>query len=107
MNPYILTASEVKELELFMAHADRLSRSAAALAKKAVRSKRDKTRRFRGAIRAQVAERDAWTCCYCGADTRRGHVDHVVPWSKGGQTNLENAAWSCASCNLKKSNRVW
>ena len=29
-------------------------------------------------------------------------ADHVVPWNKGGQTNLQNLVTSCASCNYGK-----
>lgn len=33
------------------------------------------------------------------------HVEHIVPRSAGGSDELENLAWACPSCNLKKSNR--
>lgn len=29
-------------------------------------------------------------------------ADHVIPWNKGGQTNLENLVSSCATCNYGK-----
>lgn len=29
-------------------------------------------------------------------------ADHVIPWNKGGQTNLENLVSSCAPCNYGK-----
>ena len=32
------------------------------------------------------------------------HVDHIKPWSKGGETVLENLQTLCATCNLGKSN---
>lgn len=32
-------------------------------------------------------------------------VDHIKPYSKGGKTNIENAALMCQSCNSKKGNR--
>lgn len=32
-------------------------------------------------------------------------VDHIKPHSKGGRTQLENAALMCANCNSKKGNR--
>jgi hypothetical protein len=34
------------------------------------------------------------------------HVEHIVPRSRGGATNLDNLAWSCPGCNLRKSDRV-
>ncbi len=32
------------------------------------------------------------------------HIDHIKPWSKGGETVLENLQTLCATCNLGKSN---
>ncbi|WP_349257294.1 HNH endonuclease [Novimethylophilus sp.] len=49
------------------------------------------------------------TCCACGASPAISlgvelHVDHIVPWSKGGETVLENLQTLCSMCNLGKSN---
>ena len=33
------------------------------------------------------------------------HVDHVLPWSRGGQTKLSNLQLLCPTCNLRKGNR--
>ncbi len=33
-------------------------------------------------------------------------MDHVVPWSKGGRTELSNAQLLCKPCNIRKSNLV-
>lgn len=38
-------------------------------------------------------------------DGKITHVDHTVPWSKGGQTNSENGALVFASANLEKGNK--
>lgn len=32
-------------------------------------------------------------------------VDHIVPWSKGGRTELSNAQLLCRACNSRKSNK--
>ncbi len=60
-------------------------------------------------LRWHVLQRDRFTCCACGTSPalRPGielHVDHVVPWSKGGETVLENLQTLCSECNLGKSN---
>lgn len=34
------------------------------------------------------------------------HVEHIVPRSRGGSTQLANLAWACPGCNLHKSDRV-
>lgn len=59
------------------------------------------------AIRFEVFRRDSYTCQYCG---RRApefplHVDHVIPWSRGGATAVGNLRTTCSECNLGKSNR--
>ena len=36
----------------------------------------------------------------------RFHLEHIVPISRGGVTELENLAWACPGCNLRKSDRV-
>lgn len=34
------------------------------------------------------------------------HLDHIYPISKGGIHSITNVVWSCASCNLRKSDSV-
>lgn len=49
--------------------------------------------------------RDGARCRLCGAvpdDDVRLHVDHVKPWSKGGETVLENLQILCNVCNIGK-----
>ena len=60
-------------------------------------------------LRWHVLQRDRFTCCACGASPANDisvelHVDHVIPWSKGGETILENLQTLCLNCNLGKSN---
>jgi len=50
-------------------------------------------------------------CYICKCDLtqlkrRNQHLDHIVPLSKGGEHILSNVAWSCSSCNFKKSNNL-
>jgi Homing endonuclease associated repeat/HNH endonuclease len=56
-------------------------------------------------LRAQVLMRDEAKCRLCGAAPRNGailHVDHVMPWSKGGETVLTNLQILCERCNIGK-----
>ena len=60
-------------------------------------------------LRWHVLQRDRFTCCACGASPALSagvelHVDHIVPWSKDGETVLENLQTLCSVCNLGKSN---
>lgn len=44
-------------------------------------------------------------CVICGIDLEKGwHADHIIPYSKDGETVLENGQALCKSCNLKKNN---
>ena len=56
-----------------------------------------------------VLKRDNFKCCMCGRSpaTTAGlelHIDHIVPWSKGGETVIDNLQTLCSDCNLGKSN---
>lgn len=60
------------------------------------------------ALRSKVMKRDSFRCRMCGASASEGitmHVDHIIPVSHGGLTNLENLQTLCAPCNLGKGNR--
>lgn len=59
-------------------------------------------------LRYLVLRRDDFKCQYCGRSpsTTPGlelQPDHVVPWSAGGETTLENLRSSCKDCNTGKS----
>jgi superfamily II DNA or RNA helicase len=46
-------------------------------------------------------------CQLCGVDLEPGwHVDHMTPWSRGGETDVINGQALCPTCNLKKGNRM-
>lgn len=58
-------------------------------------------------LRATVLIRDNCLCRMCGASPAKDpaitlHVDHVVPWAKGGRTVLENLQTLCERCNIGK-----
>jgi 5-methylcytosine-specific restriction endonuclease McrA len=56
--------------------------------------------------RNAIYNRDNGNCHYCGIELifKGFHVDHKKPWSKGGQTTLDNLVASCYMCNGAKSN---
>jgi 5-methylcytosine-specific restriction endonuclease McrA len=57
-------------------------------------------------LRALVLMREGARCRLCGAvpnDGVRLHVDHIKPWSKGGETVLENLQILCDVCNIGKA----
>ena len=60
-------------------------------------------------LRFRILMRDGFTCKSCGRSPvkERGvelHVDHIIPWSKGGETVTENLETKCKKCNLGKGN---
>lgn len=61
-------------------------------------------------LRYKVLSRDKFKCVRCGASPAtdpacRLHIDHTVPFSKGGKTTFENLKTLCEKCNLGKGNR--
>ena len=61
-------------------------------------------------LRFDILKRDNFKCCACGASPSKDpsvelHVDHIIPWSKGGETTQENLQTLCSKCNGGKSNR--
>lgn len=58
--------------------------------------------------RLNVYRRDNFRCQYCGDEFDYDDLtfDHVVPQSKGGQTNWQNIVTSCEPCNTKKDDRT-
>ncbi len=60
-------------------------------------------------LRFKVMKRDNFTCKQCGASPAKNpavelHIDHILAWSKGGNTIFENLQTLCSKCNLGKSN---
>ena len=67
------------------------------------------TRNITPGLRFRVLQRDFFKCCACGASPAKDpsvelHIDHIVPWSKGGETTMDNLQTLCSKCNLGKSN---
>lgn len=60
-------------------------------------------------LRFMVLRRDHFKCVMCGKSpaidqNTELHVDHIIPWSKGGETIITNLQSLCQNCNLGKSN---
>ena len=57
-------------------------------------------------LKIQVLMRDGNRCRLCGIECNDGlhniHFDHIIPWSKGGETTLDNLQVLCSDCNLAK-----
>lgn len=56
-------------------------------------------------IRKKVYARDGHQCVKCGA-TEPLTLDHIIPWSRGGEDTVENLQTMCQSCNSRKGNRL-
>lgn len=56
-------------------------------------------------LRQAVYERDGYRCVTCGAD-RPLSLDHIHPWSLGGEDTLENLQTMCIPCNCRKGARI-
>jgi len=60
-------------------------------------------------LRWTILKRDNFSCRKCGRSPAKDqsiilHVDHIIPWSKDGETVLDNLETLCEGCNLGKSN---
>ncbi|HEX7672558.1 MAG TPA: HNH endonuclease [Bdellovibrio sp.] len=81
------------------------------IAKEIRPGKRRTQRQINWRLRAQVLIRNSCICQMCGASPAKDpsvvlHVDHIKPWSKGGETVLENLQTLCSVCNIGKSDAV-
>jgi len=62
-------------------------------------------------LRYKVLCRDHFRCAICGRSPAKDHrvelhVDHIVPWSKGGQNTEANLRTLCFDCNLGKGDKT-
>jgi len=57
-------------------------------------------------LRERVLKRDSYACRYCYSTNGPFHMDHVYPFSKGGETTYANLVTACSRCNVKKGAKV-
>jgi hypothetical protein len=86
-----------------------IEKTSNALVLKAKKKRTSRTINLR--MRWFVLKRDNFSCKKCGRSPAKDpsvelHIDHIQPWSKGGETELVNLETLCQSCNLGKSNLV-
>ena len=60
-------------------------------------------------LRWTILKRDNFSCRKCGRSPAKDqsiilHIDHIIPWSKDGETVIDNLETLCEGCNLGKSN---
>ena len=73
-----------------------------------VQKRRVSSRDINLRLRFLVMSRDNFKCCYCGASPAKDplvvlHIDHIKPWAKGGETEINNLQTLCSKCNQGKS----
>ena len=68
---------------------------------------RDSKRNFDDAQRQVIFRRDNGICKNCGkkCEWNEWEADHITPWSKGGQTEIENGQVLCPTCNAQKRDK--
>ena len=69
---------------------------------------KDSKRNFDESQRQVIYRKDKGICQICGkeCDWNDWEADHIVPWSKGGKTEIENGQVLCPTCNSKKSDTM-
>ena len=69
---------------------------------------KDPKRNFDEAQRQVIYRRGNGICSLCGTkcEWNNWEADHIIPWSKGGKTEIENGQVLCPTCNSKKSDKL-
>ena len=63
-----------------------------------------------GELAVLVRDRASDRCQYClmhqSLQGATFHIEHIIPRSKGGSSEMANLALACPSCNLQKADRT-
>ncbi|MDN4483925.1 HNH endonuclease [Demequina lignilytica] len=65
-----------------------------------------RVRPFSAAQRRALAVRDGG-CAWCGAPAAWCEAHHIVPWARGGGTDLSNGVLLCRGCHLRIHDTGW
>lgn len=55
-------------------------------------------------VRNYVFKRDGYECVCCGSSEKL-EIDHIRPFSKNGETEIDNLQTMCQECNSEKSDK--
>lgn len=105
---YIEETNDVEPLDEGMPVDVKDIKAEAVTCKETERPRHKTSRDVNDGLRYKVFRRDNFRCCICGNSPAKDsaielHADHIIPWSKGGETVMENLQTLCSKCNLGKS----
>ncbi len=101
--------TEQKEEELPLSSKDEIFKKPELAISKVVIKRTNRIANLRQ--RFMVMKKDKFKCVKCGASPASNpkvvlHIDHIIAWSKGGETVESNLQTLCQDCNLGKSNVI-
>lgn len=77
------------------------------LKSKTNKQRRNKSRYISASVRVSILNRDNYKCVFCGRSSKQVclEVDHIIPFSKGGSSEIDNLQTLCFDCNRGKGSR--
>lgn len=71
--------------------------------------RKSERRKVTASLRYDVMQRDGFRCCLCGRSAKNGvelEVDHIIPVSQGGCSDMDNLQTLCFDCNRGKAAKM-